>query len=411
MTTYILRSAGSMRSRSISPNTREHRSLKPRVAVLSVFVALAVGSLIGLSPAQANPPELRSTIAFSSTRDHPDLLPGTPELFNAGEIYLIDPATNPADQHPRRLTDNVWGEAFANLSPDGKRIVFDRNPIRTDGPVTAPDLFLMKTDGTEQTHLTRGSSATWSPDSRTIAFDASASGSGQPINRLPGAATTDSDIFVVNVGDLLDGMVQPTNITNTPLAIDDDPDWSPDGHMIVFTSHSVDDHPLNLDYTTAEIYVMRVDSHGIPVQGSEPNPQRLTFNHEEERAPAWSPDGTRIAYMCHGQDHGSDFEICVMNADGNNQMALTTNTMGDLTPTWSPDGTQIAFHRPLGGGNTELFLMTLHPGSTPTVEQLTHAGSQNLLAHWGQARTVGAELRTAPAAPQPRLLQPRARWP
>jgi Tol biopolymer transport system component len=39
----------------------------------------------------------------------------------------------------------------------------------------------------------------------------------------------------------------------------------------------------------------------------------LTNNGEEERGPTWSPDGTRIAYMCRNQIT-SMFDICVMDA-------------------------------------------------------------------------------------------------
>lgn len=69
-----------------------------------------------------------STIAFSSTRDDPT----NPNLILASEIYLMDEdGTN-----LRRLTNNMTGEGFAALSPDGKKIVFDstRNRIAGGAP-------------------------------------------------------------------------------------------------------------------------------------------------------------------------------------------------------------------------------------------------------------------------------------
>lgn len=307
---------------------------------------------------------LRSAITFVSTRDDPT---GTPLL--ATEIYLM----NGDGTNPRRVTKNTVGDGFPALSPDGKRIVFDSNRLRAEGaPLNTAHLFVMSIDGLEQTPLTPGSSGTWSPDSKSIAFHASASGTGQPIKPDPGAATADSDIFVMNVDDFLKHAAGPKNITNNPAAIDDDPDWSPDGQKIVFTNHAITDNHRNS--TTAEIYVINADGTGIPA--------RLTNNVEEERAPAWSPDGTRIVFMC--RRGGSDFEICVMNADGTGQVQLTDNTVGDLTPSWSPDGQKIVFHRPVGGpGRFQLFLM--NADGTSQV-QLTFPSGLNGFPNWGKVR-------------------------
>jgi TolB protein len=312
---------------------------------------------------------LESTIAFSSTRDNPTGVP----VADAAEIYLMDPdGTN-----LRRLTDNSVGDGFANLSPDGKKIVFESD--RLSGQINVSDLFLMNADGSEQTFLTRGSSATWSPDCKEIAFHASASGIGTPTRTDPGSATTDSDIFVANVDDLLAGAAQPTNITNSDGIIDDDADWSPDGHSIVYTAHSASDDPRFSN--EAEIYVISADGSGTPT--------RLTFNTEEERATAWSPDSSRIAYSCRIGGGTADFEICVMNADGTGVQQLTSNAVPDLTPTWSPDGQQIVFQRQVAGQGFQLFTMNpaLNPdGTLPTATKLTSPPGINLSAHWGELR-------------------------
>ena len=310
------------------------------------LAAVPIGiAVLGSMPAQAKNDQFMPvpTIAFSNTI--PNVPPNTLEqVFNSAEIYLIDPDGT----HPRQLTDNQASEPFATLSPDGKKIVFESNRLRDEEngePVNTWDLFVMNTDGTEQQHLIRGGSPTWSPDSKQIAFHASASGTGLPINATPGAPTSDSDIFVANVDDLLTGVEPPRNVTNTNV-IDDDPDWSPDGQTLVYTRHDVIDGVRQ----PADIYKLSVD-------GSDA-PQRLTSTDYEERAADFSPDGTRIVFMC-TIEH-ADFELCLLNADSTGEtQQLTFNTVGDLGPNWSPDGHQIVFQRNIGGGQNQLFVIDL----------------------------------------------------
>src|SRR5437667_7006765 len=274
-----------------------------------IFVSLTFGfaALLATTTAHSHGPEfeLVSTIAFTSTRDCP-----TP---TSSEIFLM----NPDGTNVRRVTENldcVNGDALPALSPDGKKILFDSNRLRLPTePHNTSDLFLMNTDGTEQMWLIRGSSATWSPDSKYIAYHASASGTGLPINTNPGAATSDSDIFVANVDDLMARVAGPQNITNNGSdTIDEDADWSPDSTKIVFTSHPPSD-PINP--TNAEIYVINPDGTGLT---------RLTFNDYQEAAPSWSPDGIHIVFE--GRIGGNDFEIGVINADGTNLVQLTNNS-------------------------------------------------------------------------------------
>ena len=328
------------------------------LAISSVLLSLLVASTAILSGQF----ELRSAIVFVSTREAPTIDPNA-----AAEIYLM----NGDGTKPIRLTENTDGDAFPALSPDGKRIIFNSNRDRAPGePANTGDLFVMNTDGTEQVRLVRGSSATWSPDSRTIAFHASASGTGLPIKPDPGAATSDSDLFVLNVDDGLAGLEGPRNLTNSPDFLEDDADWSPHGQEVVFTSHPITDDPINSSH--AEIYVVNADGASTP--------QRLTFNEEEERAPAWSPDGMRIVFMC--RRGGSDFEICVMNADGTDQLQLTNNTVLDATATFSPDGQQILFHRPVAG-RFQLFVMN---ADGTGVLQVTNTPGLNLFGNWGELR-------------------------
>ena len=66
----------------------------------------------------------------------------------------------------------------------------------------------------------------------------------------------------------------------------------------------------------------------------------LTNNVAVDSWPAWSPDGTKIAFTSQRDGNG---EIYAMNADGTGQIRLTNNATEDAQPAWSPDGSKIAF--------------------------------------------------------------------
>ncbi len=112
-----------------------------------------------------------------------------------------------------------------------------------------------------------------------------------------------------------------------------DPAWSPDGTRIAF-----DTIRNNGD---SEIYLMNAD--GSNQAGFSPP----AFGID----PAWSPDGRKIAYW---QDYVGI--IYVMDADGSNRKQLTNGDAFDLEPSWSPDGSKIVFSS-YRDGQTEIYVM------------------------------------------------------
>lgn len=118
---------------------------------------------------------------------------------------------------------------------------------------------------------------------------------------------------------------QGSNLTNHP-ARDTSPAWSPDGSRIAFTS--------NRDSATIEgshIYIMQAD-------GS----QVTQLTAQEGAGPVWSPDGRHIAFLLSAANTPGS-AIAVIRSDGTHQTTLftSTNTVSGLQ--WSPDGTHLAF--------------------------------------------------------------------
>ena len=94
------------------------------------------------------------------------------------------------------------------------------------------------------------------------------------------------------------------------------------------------------------------------------DPVRLTDNLFADYDPAWSPDGSRIAFS--SNRHGN-MEIYVMDADGSNPIRITNHAYVDRSPDWSPDGSKIVFTSDREG-NFEIYVGVLgEPNTGPVV--------------------------------------------
>lgn len=94
------------------------------------------------------------------------------------------------------------------------------------------------------------------------------------------------------------------------------PAWSPDGTRIAFRS----DRDGN-----GEIYVMDVDGSSAP--------SRLTNYPEDDYYPAWAPNGKKIAF-CRLMGPNFNYDIFTMKEDGAQVMQVTNNPYWDADPNW-----------------------------------------------------------------------------
>ncbi len=209
------------------------------------------------------------------------------------------------------------------------------------------EIYSMNDDGSNVVRLTQSQGwsrfPAWSPDGSRIMFSS---------NRLQKSRM---QLYSVSPDSALSF---PVIITDIP-SLSVNSHWSPDGAQIVFRSSR--DGSQN-------IWKMNLD-------GSDP--VNLTNTEGVEDEPAWSPDGTKIAFVrVHGR-YTSD--IWVMDSDGSNQRALTEGGHpSNFSPSWSPDSSKILF---VAGAHPNIQVHVMNADGSEVV-QLTHGGFSKSRPAW-----------------------------
>jgi Tol biopolymer transport system component len=232
-------------------------------------------------------------------------------LGNEGGIWLMN-----ADGGDQRLL--IRGGYHPVWSPDGKSIAFNGG-----GPGDCPPgafhcghltaVWTMRTDGSRlRRHETATRNATWSPDSRRIAYEAQIDPWGESHGIRVANRTGRKARWVSRWGRL--------------------PAWSPDGRLIAYDGGAL-------------IGAARPDgTHRRTVAAG--------------RFPMWSPRGNRLAYLCGRQREvagRTTFALCVVDQGGHHRRVVARSvryssgaTADNAEVAWSPNGLRLAYAMPDG---------------------------------------------------------------
>ena len=188
-------------------------------------------------------------------------------------------------------------------APTGDRIVFSREDENCTDICQNNVLEVRKLDGTVQPSLTFTDDlpvGTWSPDGGKIYY------------------TAKDGIWVWQLAPGQVDQIQPNSDHGAPTV-------SPDGSRIAFTRSRTTGCPFCV-LADQGIYVMQADGTNV-TRISAPDPAH-------DSSPAWSPDGTRIAFV---STRDGNYELYTMNPDGSDQTRITnTPAIVERTPDWQP---------------------------------------------------------------------------
>jgi TolB protein len=278
---------------------------------VSFALVAAVAALVGgVASGSTTPTADQGRIAFALDRN------------GMSRLYTVKPNGKGLRQLTRPvLRQQLGGDSGPVWSPDGKRVVFER-----DLPYWGQDrfsLYAVPAGGGRGRALTKGPfdvMPTWSPDGARLAFV-----------RL--IATDPEPVALLYTVDRRGRRTAPL----TSGQLDLTPAWSPKGDQIALA---------RLAGGSA-----RIDQAKLQLAGADGSDVR-PLGGIAGISPAWSPDGRRLAFVsfadgngttCGGAECVPNGEIYVVNVDGSDLRRLTASKADDQHPTWSPDGRRIAF--------------------------------------------------------------------
>lgn len=157
---------------------------------------------------------------------------------------------------------------------------------------------------------------------------------------------------------------KPRLIFTTHQAAQGTPAISPDGEKVAFVSNK-DGSP--------RIYVIDIPPSGKSLK--EVKTKLISKRNRENSAPAWSPDGTKLAYcsMTNGVR-----QIWIYDFLKNEEKQVTQGPGNKENPTWAPNSLHLIFNS-TGKGNAELFLVNLNQSEAA---QISYGPGDKRFPNW-----------------------------
>jgi len=246
-------------------------------------------------------------------------------------------------------------------SPDGKWVAYTVARAIKDTDKNDSDVWMVSWDGQQQIQITSTpegeSSPRWSPDGKYLAFLSSRQGSKEAqiwlMNRAGGEAIKLTDIK----GDVSDYAWSPDSKRFILVVEDKDPrdviteddkdkDKDKDKKEKTPKPIVIDRYRFKADVAG---YLRGAHSHLQLYDIAAKKAEVLTPGNFDEESPAWSPDGSQVAFIRrHGEgdiDKAPNQDLFVIDARvGAKEKRLTTTTVDESGRlAWSPDGKSIAF--------------------------------------------------------------------